>query len=103
MLFPGGREAIKLGLAIRIRHAPFFVEKAFAFETMQRRIQRAFLHCEFFARALSNPAPNCVAMQRPPRERFQNDEIERACVQVRSGQSGKARWEARWQSVSILK
>lgn len=39
---PGGRQTVELDTAIGVRDAPFRFQQSAQFETMQRRIERAF-------------------------------------------------------------
>jgi hypothetical protein len=49
---------------------------------VQRRIERALLHSDDVARELLQPLRDAVAMQRPQRNDFQDEHVERALRQV---------------------
>src|SRR5580692_9596861 len=39
-------EPVELGLAVGVGHAPLLADEAVAFEAMERRVQRPFLHAQ---------------------------------------------------------
>src|SRR5262245_42013482 len=68
------REAVVLGLAVVFGDVPFGLDPAFEFHSMQRRIQRTFLHAEDFLRDLLNSPRNGESVIGPGREDAKDQE-----------------------------
>ena len=73
-----GGELIELGPAIVLRCAPARLQQPLPHQAKQAGIQRALLNQQRIAGDLPDAQKNAVAMQRPQRNRPQNQQIERA-------------------------
>src|SRR5207302_4811035 len=81
----GARELVVLCAAIVVGRTPRGTDPSAALEPMQCRVERALWNLKRVARDLVDALGNPPAVHRLERERFENQEIERALRQVESG------------------
>src|SRR2546430_17262193 len=81
----GAGELVVLCAAIVVGRAPRGSDPSAALEPMQRRVQRALWDLKRFARNLVDALGNAPAVHRRERERFENQEDERALRQGAAG------------------
>ena len=68
---------------------PFGANPALLFQAMQCGIKRSLLHLQHVVRYLLNPLSDGPAMNRPEREGFQDQQVQRSLDQIgRPGQDG---------------
>src|SRR5436190_2820676 len=76
------REGVVLGLASGLGRAPLLGEPAFALEAMKRGVESALLDDEDVGGGLADPAADRVAVAWSPGDSFEDEEVERAGVEV---------------------
>src|SRR4030095_13986643 len=76
------RELVELRFPSRIGGFPIGFEQTTVLEAAQRGIERALLHLHDVARHLLQALRNRVAVNRPKRDYFEDEEIERALRQI---------------------
>src|SRR5438105_11365201 len=84
----GARELVVLCAAIVVGRAPRGTDPSAALEPVQCRVQRALWDLKRCARDLVDALGNPPTVHRLERERFENQEVERALRQVESGVVG---------------
>src|SRR5688572_6075124 len=75
-------QAIDLGPSLRVGELPARFHPAALLEPVQRGIQRALADLEDFTRQLLDPARDGVPVRGAPRQRLEDEEIERALEQI---------------------
>src|SRR5262245_4898914 len=86
----GRRELVVLGFAAGLGDPPLFGEEPFALEAVERGIERAFLDDDVVRRRLANPAADGVAVARPPADRLEDQDVERAREQIGTGHARRS-------------
>src|SRR5215212_5250912 len=74
----GGGEAVILCFALVLRLAPLGSNQGLLFEAIQRGIERALLDQQPLARNLLDAQQDAVSVQRPERDRLEDEEVERS-------------------------
>ena len=73
----GSRQSIVLRPAIVFGHAPLGGDPRALFHAMERGVQRAVFNAQLVVGCLADPFRDGVAVHRTPRERLQDEEVER--------------------------
>ena len=71
-------ELVILCAPVVVGHAPFAVDQSLPLEAVQRRIERALLDVQRAAGDLLDAQQHAISMQLAERDRFQDQQIERA-------------------------
>jgi hypothetical protein len=79
---------VVLRLTSGVGDAPLVLQPAAALQPVQRGIERALLHVQGFLGGLTNPAADAVSVHRAPGEGLEDEDVERAYVEVASGHAG---------------
>jgi hypothetical protein len=82
LFLPGPGEGVVLGATVLLGHAPLRLDPRLILEALQRRVERALLNQQNVVRQLADAARDRPAVQRLERERFENQEVERALDEV---------------------
>src|SRR5688572_8897198 len=90
---PRARELVVTGPTVLIRGPPLAVDPPLLFEPLQRRIQRPLPHSQRVVRDLLQPLRDRPTVQRPQRQHFQDQQIERATHHIMR-RLGCSRWHS---------
>src|SRR6185503_18023319 len=82
-----GRQGVILGLSAGVRFAPFLGDQAASLEAVEGGVERALLHRERVLRGFTYPPADRVSVARAPRERLEDQDVERSGEQVGAGHS----------------
>src|SRR4029079_9375355 len=80
----GCRDLVVFSLTGRFAHGPVFLQQSPSLDSLERRIQRTFLHGERVFGRLANPTTNRVTMHTALAHRFENQHIECSNEQITS-------------------
>src|SRR5665213_2856436 len=78
LLAAGGGEFIELCFAAELGHAPFGFDPAFAFHSIEGRVERAFFDLDGIAGGILDPSRDGVPVARAPAQCLENERVERA-------------------------
>src|SRR5262249_30051660 len=81
-LLAGAGQGVELGPPPGLVGAPPGRDPAALLDAVQRRVERALLDAEQLARVLPDALDDAVAVERPGRERLEDEEVEGALEEV---------------------
>ena len=81
----GGGESIELRAASDVGVSPLGVEPTLVFHAMEGGIERALFDLEALSRRALDPLQDREAVHRPPGQRLEHEEVERAAKQAEIG------------------
>jgi len=85
-----GRQLVELGFAVVLAAAPLALDPAALLEAVQGGVERAFTYGENVICELLDPSGDGVSVRGSPRERLEDEEVERALQEVEIGRARHA-------------
>src|ERR1041385_7051912 len=85
LLPPRGGQLVELRLAIGVGDAPLLRQEPAPLQAVERGVERALLDRQHLVGALADPAADGVAVERTPAHRLEDEEVEGAGVEIRTG------------------